>query len=223
MASPFPPDPLHLDEPERRAATPASTILRRVASRVLILVVILGLLAGVFVAVHATSASTPRGVTSAGSVSQVHPQTPSVQQPNQGPRAPDFTLALLSGSPFHLTAERGHVVVLYFMATGCAGCEPGSTALAQALTSAHIQGAEALAIDVSGTDQPADLEAFVQSLRLPASTPVHWGIDTIGAITNAYRVQALETTIVIDPRGQIAYRNDGSVPSQLAQIVRSLE
>jgi len=38
-----------------------------------------------------------------------------------------------------------------------------------------------------------------------------------------YGVQALETTIVIDPHGQVAYRSDGSVPpDQLAKIVRKL-
>lgn len=219
MASAFPPDHTLPDGPER-AATPAPSILRRVASRALILAVILALLAGVFAAVHATSASTPAGMTTAGS--GTHPQTASAQQPGHVPTAPDFTLALLSGAPFHLAAQRGHVLVLYFMATGCAGCEPGSTALAQALASAHIAGAEALAIDVSGSDQSADLEAFVQSLGIPASASVHWGIDTTGAITNAYHIQTLETTIVIDPQGQIAYRNDGSVPAQLAQMVRSL-
>jgi hypothetical protein len=35
-------------------------------------------------------------------------------------------------------------------------------------------------------------------------------------------VQALETTIVIDPQGQIAYRSDGALPAHLAQIVRDL-
>jgi peroxiredoxin len=188
----------------------------------ILLVVILALLLGVFAAVHANFTSPPRSATVTGSARSQQSQRTGVQTPGHVPTAPDFTLALLSGPPFHLAAQRGHVVVLYFMATGCAGCEPGSTTLAETLTTAHIQGAEALAIDVNGFDRPADLEAFVQSLGIPASAPVHWGVDTTGAIANAYHVQALETTIVIDPQGQIAYRSDGALPAHLAQIVRNL-
>jgi peroxiredoxin len=223
MASSFSPDPSSLDDP-LRTGTAASTRLRRVASRIVILAVILSLLGGVFVAVHATSTRTPAGVTPAGGAA--HLQAASPPQTDHGSTgwntAPDFTLPLLSGVPFHLAAQRGHVVVLYFMATGCAGCEPGSTTLAQTLTAAHIQGAEALAIDVNGFDRPADLQTFVQSLGIPPSAPVHWGIDTTGAIATTYGVQTLETTIVIDPHGQIAYRSDGALPAQLAQIVRNL-
>jgi peroxiredoxin len=220
MDSSLSPDPSRLND-SRGAGTPASTLLRRVASRIIVLAVILALLVGVFVAVrgNSSSSSARSNTTATGGPTTAGTSTPQLRQV---PTAPDFTVSTLTGTTFHLAAQHGHVVVLYFMATGCAGCEPGSTTLAETLASAHIQGAEALAIDVNGTDQPADLEAFVQSLGVPASAPVHWGIDTTGAITNAYHVQTLETTIVIDPQGQIAYRNDGALPAQLAQIVRNL-
>lgn len=224
MAPSFSPDPSGLNAP-RGAGTPASPLLRRVASRVLVLAVILALLVGVFVAVRGNPSSSPmRGnTTAAGIPSTQRTAGTSAPTPGHVSTAPDFTLPTLAGTTFHLAAQRGHVVVLYFMATGCAGCEPGSTALAESLTSAHIQGAEALAIDVSGSDRSADLEAFVQSLGISASAPVQWGIDTTGAITTAYGVQVLETTVIIDPQGRVAYRNNGSVPSaQLTQIVRNL-
>jgi cytochrome oxidase Cu insertion factor (SCO1/SenC/PrrC family) len=213
MDSSLSPDPSRLND-SRGAGTPASTLLRRVASRIIVLAVILALLVGVFVAVrgNSSSSSARSNTTATGGPTTAGTSTPQLRQV---PTAPDFTVSTLTGTTFHLAAQHGHVVVLYFMATG-------STTLAETLASAHIQGAEALAIDVNGTDQPADLEAFVQSLGVPASAPVHWGIDTTGAITNAYHVQTLETTIVIDPQGQIAYRNDGALPAQLAQIVRNL-
>ncbi len=72
-------------------------------------------------------------------------------------------------------------------------------------------------------DRPADLQAFVQSDGIPASAPMQWGVDPNDAIASAYHVQTLETTVVIDTHGQVAYRSDGSVPpEQLAQIVRNL-
>jgi phosphoribosyl 1,2-cyclic phosphodiesterase len=69
------------------------------------------------------------------------------------------------------------MVVLYFMSPTCATCAQGSRNLAQAALSVKTQGAEVLAIDVNPGDRPADLEAFVQSLGIPASAPVQWGVD----------------------------------------------
>lgn len=225
MAYSFPPAPdgpagdaQHTPQMAKRS-TPRSP-LRSVLPRIIVLAVTLALLVGVFALVHANnSASTPvRSVSSSTGV-----QTTDASTMSRASSAPDFTLSLLSGTTFHLASQRGHVVVLYFMATGCADCEPGSHALGQALQSAKVRGAEALAIDVNPGDRPADLQAFVQGVGIPASAPVRWGIDTTGAIASAYNVQTLETTLVIDMHGQIAYRSDGSVPpEQLAQIVRNL-
>jgi len=184
------------------------------------LVVTLAILIGIIALVHANN-STSAPVRSVSSSTGA--QTTSASKTSRASSAPDFTLHTLAGTTFHLAAKLGRVVVLYFMATGCAGCEPGSYDLAHTLLSSKIRGAEALAIDLNTGDQPADLQAFVQSAGIPASAPVQWGIDTTGAIVSSYHVQALETTVVIDTRGQVAYRSDGSIPpEQLAQIVRNL-
>jgi len=228
MAHTFPPAPDRPDGPAGEAQhTPhmakRSTRrppLRSILPRLIVLTMTLALLVGVFTLVRAnTSTSTP--VRSVSSSTGVH--TTGAQTSSRASSAPDFTLTTLGGGTFRLASQQGHVVVLYFMATGCADCEPGSHDLAQTLLSAKVRGAEALAIDVNSVDRPADLEAFVQGVGIPASAPVQWGIDTTGAIAKAYNVQALETTVVIDLHGQIAYRSDGSVPpDQLAQIVRNL-
>jgi len=191
-----------------------------VLTRIIMLAVTLALLVGVFTLVRANT-STSAQVRSVSSSTET--TTSAASTTSHTPGAPDFTLATLRGGSFRLASQQGHVVVLFFMATGCAGCEPGSHDLAQALQSAKIQGAEALAIDLNTGDRFADLEAFIQSAGIPATAPVQWGIDTTGAIASAYNVQILETTVVIDPHGQIAYRSDGAVPpEQLAQIVRNL-
>ncbi len=184
------------------------------------LAVTLALLIGIIALVHANN-STSAPVRSVSSSTGA--QTTGASTTSRTSSAPDFTLSLLSGTTFHLASQQGHVVVLYFMAIGCADCEPGSHALGQAMQSSKIRGAEALAIDLNAGDRPADLQAFVQGVGIPATAPVQWGIDTTGAIASAYNVQTLETTVVIDPHGQVAYRSDGSVPpEQLAQIVRNL-
>ena len=187
---------------------------RRLLPRIIVLAVTLALLAGIIALVRATSLSTPSSSATA---------TTSGASTGQSQSAPDFTLPLLSGTTFHLAAKLGHVVVLYFIATTCTSCAQGSRNLAQASLSVKTQGAEVLAIDVNPGDRPADLQAFVQSDSIPASAPMQWGVDPNDAIANAYNVQTLETTVVIDTHGQVAYRSDGSVsPDQLAQIVKNL-
>src|SRR6266568_305159 len=228
MAHTFPPAPGRPDDsagdarhtPQMASRTTPRSPLRSVLPRIMVLAATLALLVGVFALVHANnSTSAPARSVS----SSTRTNTTGASTTSRKPGAPDFTLTTLGGGAFHLASQQGHVVVLFFMSTGCAGCGSGSQDLAQALPPTKLGGAEVLAIDLNAGDRPADLEAFVQSIGIPASAPVQWGIDTTGAIASAYGVQALETTVVIDPHGQIAYRSDGSVPpEQLAQIVRNL-
>ncbi len=230
MAQAFPPPPGGPDDPlgaGRQIQYPEglssdfrqSPLLCRVLPRLGVLAVTLLALLGVFALVQSHPTRTPGGSDS----SAPGAGAAGASKTSSAPGAPDFTVTTLAGTSFHLASLQGHVVVLYFMATGCAGCEPGSHDLAQALLSAKTPGAEALAIDLNSGDRSADLAAFVQSLGIPASTPVAWAIDTTGAIASAYQVQVLETTIVINRQGQIAYRSDGPVPpEQLARLVRSL-
>jgi peroxiredoxin len=143
--------------------------------------------------------------------------------PTTLPAAPDFTMATLSGTPFHLASQRGHGVVLYFMATTCGTCVQGSHDLVQALTASRAPGAQAVAIDLNAGDRAADLRGFVQATGIPANAPIVWGVDTNGTIARAYSVQVLKTTVVIDAQGHIAYTSAGPVPpAQLAQFVSRL-
>ncbi len=78
-------------------------------------------------------------------------------------------------------------------------------------------------IDLNDRDSAADLRAFAQDAGIPANVPVVWGMDSDGRIATGYSVQALETTVVIDAQGRLAYRSDGPVPTaQLAQTLKGL-
>jgi peroxiredoxin len=137
-------------------------------------------------------------------------------------QAPDFTLPLLNGSTFHLASASGHPVVLYFMAPTCATCAQGSQQLARVMHTAHVAGAMALAIDVTPGDSPADLRAFAQAVGQPAATTLQWGIDADGTIATAYRVQTLETMVVINAQGQIIADSGSPIaPAQLVSLIKS--
>lgn len=185
--------------------------------RILGLVVTLALLIGLITLVRATSLGPAPANSTTGTKTTSSSTTSSPQA------APDFTLATLGGGSFHLADQRGHVVVLYFLESTCPSCVQESRDLVQALLSAKTPGAQALTIDVSPGDSPSDLQAFVQTVGVPATAPIRWGIDTNGAISSAYGVQNMGTTVVIDAHGRLAYQSNGPVPpEQLAQIVRKL-
>jgi peroxiredoxin len=240
MAHPLP-NALHRRSDATKARMHCSTRrhnARRHASRthpfhwlpqVLGLAVALVLLIGVVVLVRAHAGVSAPASTTTGNIplaTGTNPTTtgaaPTSASSSQ-PVAPDFTLATLNGTPFQLANQRGHVVVLYFMATTCGTCAQGSYDVAQAVLAAQTRGAEAVAIDLNPGDSATALRAFAQAAGVPAQAPVIWGVDATGAIARAYRVQALETTVVIDPSGHIAVESLNPIPpQQLAQLVRSL-
>src|SRR5262249_2829807 len=75
-------------------------------------------------------------------------------------QAPDFTLTTIDGESFQLAAQRGHAVVVYFLAPGCNSCLGGSHDVAQAVQSAQVRGAQAVMIDLNTGDQAFTLQAF---------------------------------------------------------------
>jgi peroxiredoxin len=136
--------------------------------------------------------------------------------------APDFTLPTLSGAPFHLASQRGHVVVLYFMSTTCAACVQGSYFVALAVQEAHVPGAQAIAIDMNPGDTAADVEAFARSVGVPASAPLRWAVDTELSVSGRYGILVLGTAYVVDGQGHIVYERDGSVaPGPLELAIQS--
>lgn len=176
-------------------------------------VVALGLIA----LVHALTTGSTQNATTASTTSRGEGGTGAAASS----LAPAFTLNSLAGKPFTLASARGHPVVLYFMATTCSSCVHGSWSVAQAVETAHIAGARAVIIDVNASDTPADLEAFIQSTGVTADAPVVWGVDTNNRIAQAYDVLTLETTVVVDAQGRIAFESPGEVAwQQLYPIIQ---
>ena len=137
-----------------------------------------------------------------------------------GPVAPDVTIATLDGEQFNLAQQRGKPVLILFMASWCTTCEPLSRDVGQLVTTKDAKDLVVLMVDADARDSASALNAFHQRTSGPSK---YWAIDTKGQITRAFDVKALDTTILIDRQGHIAYRNDSrqSLPT-LTQQVTSL-
>lgn len=138
-----------------------------------------------------------------------------------GPPAPDISVATIDGEQFALAQQRGRPVLLFFMAAWCTTCMPVAQDIDR-LT----KGKEAprdlvvLVVGADSTETAADLAAFRQRAGGPSK---HWALDSKRQITRAYAVTALDTTVIIDREGQIAYRNNTKPTlASLTQQVRTL-
>jgi peroxiredoxin len=121
--------------------------------------------------------------------------------PGKGTTAATFTAPSLNGPRFSLAAERGHPVVLFFMAASCTSCLLESNALGQ-IQHKYGSNVRIALIDIGKGDSSSALHAFVQRSAGPSR---FWILDSNGKLASTYGVQSLDTTYVVDRGGRIVY------------------
>lgn len=137
-----------------------------------------------------------------------------------GPREPNLSLLTIDGQRFSLAEQRGRPVVLYFMASWCTSCLPEAQALARVYQEYRNRGLQVLAVDVESDDTTTELARFQ---RLVPNGDYLWAIDTVGDAVRAFQVRALDTTVVIDPEGSVAYRDEVPTPyPTLKQVIEQV-
>ncbi len=168
-------------------------------SRAWVAAVLLVIVAGVVLAgaLHQLTVASP-GSASAGSDSLASAGV-----------APDFTARLLGGGEFTLSQHRGKPVLVLFAASWCFDCIPEVDKLARLHEQFGPPGLEPLVLSVD----PGDAEADFGALRLHTTGQnLLWGPDPAQKTTLAYKVRATDTKVLIDGRGQIAFRSVGATP-----------
>lgn len=132
----------------------------------------------------------------------------------QRPLAPDFTLKGLDGSSSSLARLRGKAVVLNFWATWCPPCRTEIPALMKLRAS---YGADRLAVIGVAMDEEgaAVVAPFAQRERFAlngATAPLNYtvliGTDAVG---NAYRVDGLPMTVIVDRNGREVRRFESAI------------
>lgn len=131
-----------------------------------------------------------------------------------GKSSPMLVWPTLAGGAFRLPA--GWPAVVYFMAAWCSDCQPE----AQALGKLQRQLGDRVAILAVDVD-PSDLESQTRAFFHTAGDP-RYAIarDQDSRLAGAFAVRALDTTVVIDPKGRVVYRDE--VPTDLATLGTAL-
>ncbi len=121
-------------------------------------------------------------------------------------QAPDFTAKGLVGDNQRLAEHRGDIVLLNFWASWCGPCRQEMPKL-EALQK-HFSAAGFTVLAVSVDEDEASARALAKELDV--SFPML--LDQGHAISAAYQLQAVPSTVVIDRDGQVQYVHQGYLP-----------
>jgi len=131
--------------------------------------------------------------------------------------APDFTLASNKGGNIQLADLRGKVVMLNFWASWCGPCREEMPLLDQLHQRYQSQGFLLL-----GVNTDADVAQANQLLEdIPVDFPVVY--DTSGQVSDAYGVDAMPTTLVIDREGKVRFQHRGYSPGDEIEYQRVID
>ncbi|BAO44250.1 TlpA family protein disulfide reductase [Thiolapillus brandeum] len=132
------------------------------------------------------------------------------------PAAPDFSLKDIDGDSYHFSELKGKVVIVNFWATWCPPCRAEMPSMQRAWEQLREEGVMMLAVDV-GEDEDAIFE-------FTASYPVEFPIllDTDSSVSEAWKVQGLPTTFVIDQWGRKVYRAVGGREWDTPELLKKI-
>ncbi|MBW8012181.1 MAG: TlpA family protein disulfide reductase [Chloroflexi bacterium] len=150
---------------------------------------------------------------------------PVVQRVNRigtqiGEIAPDFTISILDGSQFTLSASQGKPTIVFFMAYWCGACIPEAQALAQ-LKQEYGNDLNIVAIDL---DPSSSTQALLQFKQASGNGEYIWGFDFNQQVTTTYLVRSLDTTLILDAEGYVIFRDERPTDyNTLKNALESLE
>jgi cytochrome c biogenesis protein CcmG, thiol:disulfide interchange protein DsbE len=120
--------------------------------------------------------------------------------PREGFLAPDFTLDVLGGGTVTLSELRGQPVVINLWASWCLPCRAEMPALETLYAAYREAGLVILAVNTTYQDGESAAAAFVVEYGLTFPVP----LDRTGAVSRAYLLRGLPTTLFVNRQGIVA-------------------
>jgi peroxiredoxin len=116
-----------------------------------------------------------------------------------GETAPDFTLKSMSGQNFNLTEQRGNIILINFWASWCGPCRQEMPVLQELQDKYQDLGVQVWGINVEQENQAG--RDFLANLDLSFSI----FFDETNKLSEAYNVEAMPTTVIVDRDGIVRY------------------
>jgi thiol-disulfide isomerase/thioredoxin len=137
--------------------------------------------------------------------------------PDQLSAAPAIELQGPGGETVRLSDFKGKVVLVDFWASWCRPCQSSFPMLDRLYRQRHRDGLEVLAINVDEERQEA--ERFLE--RRSHEMPVFF--DPKGHAPEAFRVEAMPSSYLVDRRGRIRFKHVGYTSSVGAKYEREVD
>jgi cytochrome c biogenesis protein CcmG/thiol:disulfide interchange protein DsbE len=130
-----------------------------------------------------------------------------------GHTAPDFALPAVVGSNVRLSEYRGQAVIISFWSSRCSVCARQLALLDRLYRTYRSAGLVVLAVSVD--DDPMRAEQYARAHT--ASFPLL--LDTTKAVSRAYAIDRLPSTVLIDRSGVVRYRNNDDRADDSSYVV----
>jgi peroxiredoxin len=122
-----------------------------------------------------------------------------------GNEAPDFVLTDMQGNKHQLSDYKGKGVFLNFWGTWCKPCETEMPYINNQYHQFKDQGVEVLAVDINESNLAVNQFAARHSLDFPIM------IDKDKTVMNAYGIDPLPATFLIDKNGKVIKYHTGQL------------
>ncbi len=130
-----------------------------------------------------------------------------------GSKAPDFQLQTTDGRTVSLDDYKGKGLILNFWGTWCEPCRKEMPALSENYDKYKQQNVEVLGIHIKNT--PQQVEQFFKGLKNEVHIPI--AFDNNNEVTDAFGIDPLPTTVVIDKDGKITAIHEGEMTSEMIE------
>jgi len=134
-----------------------------------------------------------------------------------GGPASDFTLKSNQGKNIRLSDLRGQVVMLNFWASWCGPCRQEMPLLEKIHKKYSAAGFTLLGVNVEA--DPKEAEHLLKEVTV--SFPILY--DTTSKVSEAYKVDAMPTSVMIDCDGNISYLHRGYKPGDEKQYIKHIK
>lgn len=115
----------------------------------------------------------------------------------QAAQAPDFTLKANDGSNLRLAEQRGDIVLLNFWASWCGPCLQEMPELDRLAKKFQPLGVQVWGVNVERDSAAA--KAYLNKVQV--QFPILF--DSENTVSQAYSVEAMPTTVILDKAGQV--------------------
>lgn len=156
--------------------------------------------------------------TTSSTTSKEEPAELASARTDVGDPMPPYAATFIDGKPFNIAGEKGSVIFLNVWATWCGPCRFETPEL-QALQNQYAaSGLKVIGVSVDEGDSAA-VKTFVTEQKI--TYPI--AVDPEGRIANLVQTTVLPTSLLIDRKGKIVWRQIGAIMPNDAKLKAAVE